>query len=123
MTIHKINAMSQAQLIRLLLDDDLTCHELADQTGLGYRTVCEYMLALHKAGAAYIADYRQTGDGWGRDGARIFKLGTGRSDKPKSVQTNCQKSRKLRARLKAQTLQSTVFAIARPRLDSKAVAP
>lgn len=46
----KVNAMSQAQLIKLLLDGDRTCAELADESGLHYVTVLEYCRELHKAG-------------------------------------------------------------------------
>lgn len=50
----KINAISQAHLIALMLDGIYTCKELAEETGLHYVTVLQYTRELHRAGAAYI---------------------------------------------------------------------
>ena len=40
--IIKINAISQAHLIKEMLDGTLTCKELAEETGLHYVTVLQY---------------------------------------------------------------------------------
>lgn len=72
----KVNAISQAQLIRLLLEGDYTCQELAEETGLHYVTVLQYTRELHRAGAAYIARWEK--DSRGRDMLKVYKLGRGR---------------------------------------------
>ena len=40
--IIKINAITQAHLIKLLLDGKFNCQELAAETGLHYVTVLQY---------------------------------------------------------------------------------
>lgn len=77
--IIKINAFFQAQLIKLLLDGELTCQELAEETGLHYVTVLQYTRELHRAGAAYIHHYEK--DSRDRDSLRVYKLGRGRDAK------------------------------------------
>ena len=71
--------MSQANLIKLMLEGTYSCRELADETGLHYVTVLHYCRALHKAGAARI-------DSWGkdnrnRDAILIYKIGVGKDAK------------------------------------------
>ncbi len=72
----KVNAMSQAQLIKLLLDGTHTCTELAEATGLHYVTVLHYCRELHKAGAAHIHMWEK--DSRGRDLLKVYKLGQGK---------------------------------------------
>ena len=54
------NAITQAHLIKLLLEGDYTCQELADETGLHYVTVLQYTRELYRAGAAYIVRWDKT---------------------------------------------------------------
>lgn len=75
----KINAILQAQLIKLLLEGNYTCMELAEQTGLHYVTVLQYTRELHRVGAAHIAEWEK--DSRGRDLAKIYKLGVGKDKK------------------------------------------
>lgn len=75
----KINAITQAHLIKLLLDGTYTCQELADETGLHYVTVLQYTRELHRAGAAHISGWEK--DSRGRDLAKIYKIGVGRDAK------------------------------------------
>ena len=75
----KINAICQAQLIKLLLDGVYTCHELAEQTGLHYVTVLQYTRELHSAGAVHICMWEK--DVHGRDAIRIYKIGEGKDAK------------------------------------------
>ena len=77
--IIKINAITQAHLIKLLLEGTYTCQELADETGLHYVTVLHYTRELHRAGAAHIASWEK--DLRGRDLVKIYKLGVGRDAK------------------------------------------
>jgi predicted ArsR family transcriptional regulator len=93
--IIKINAIAQAQLIKLLLDGVYTCHELADQTGLHYVTVLHYTRELHSAGAAYICAWEK--DGRGRDAIKIYKIGEGRDAQRKKM-TAAQRQAKSRTK-------------------------
>jgi hypothetical protein len=78
-TLIKINAFTQARLIRLLLDGDLNCQELAEETGLHYVTVLQYTRELHRAGAAYICRWEK--DSRDRDNVKIYKLGDNKDAK------------------------------------------
>jgi predicted ArsR family transcriptional regulator len=81
--IIKINAICQAQVIKLLLDGVYTCQELAEQTGLHYVTVLQYTRELHAAGAAHICAWEK--DGRGRDVIKIYKIGEGKDAKKKKM--------------------------------------
>lgn len=116
--IIKINAITQAQLIKLLLDGTYTCQELANETGLHYVTVCQYTRELHRAGAAHIAGWEK--DRRGCDVAKIYKLGEG-SDKRRQRKSDAQKQAAYRAKKKqlklinALTLCSAQSAAAAPK--------
>lgn len=92
--IIKINAICQAQLIKLLLDGVYTCQELAEQTGLHYVTVLQYTRELHSAGAAHICAWEK--DGRGRDVIKIYKIGEAKDAKRKRM-TDAQRQAKSRA--------------------------
>lgn len=77
----KVNAMSYAKMIAMLLDDDHSKREVAKATGLHYLTVCEYMAELRKVGAIYVADFRT--DRLGRRTTKAFRIGR----KPDAVPT------------------------------------
>ena len=81
--IIKINAIAQAQLIKLMLDGVYTCHELAEQTGLHYVTVLQYTRELHAAGAAYICAWEK--DSRGRDAIKVYKIGEQRDAQRKKM--------------------------------------
>lgn len=89
----KINAFSQAQLIKLLLEGTHTCAELAELTGLHYVTVLQYTRELHRAGAAHI--HRWEKDSRGRDIRRVYQLGVGRDAKRQRM-TSAQKAARYR---------------------------
>jgi hypothetical protein len=77
--IIKINAISQAQLIKAMLDGVYTCMELAEVTGLHYVTVLQYTRELHAAGAAHICMWEK--DAYGRDAIKVYKIGEGKDAK------------------------------------------
>lgn len=77
--IKKINAFTQARLIKLLLEGTYNCQELAEETGLHYVTVLEYTRELHHAGAVHISSWDK--DARGRDVVKIYKLGVGKDAK------------------------------------------
>lgn len=81
--IIKINAICQAQLIKLLLDGVYTCYELADQTGLHYVTVLQYTRELYLAGAVHICAWEK--DTLGRESVKVYKIGEGKDAKRKKL--------------------------------------
>ncbi len=93
----KINAIMQAQLIKLLLEGTYTCAELAEMTGLHYVTVCQYTRELHRAGAAHISGWEK--DPRGRDLSKIYKLGEG-TDKRRQKKTQAERQIAYRAKKK-----------------------
>ena len=97
----KINAIAQAQLIRLLLEGAYTCQQLAEETGLHYVTVLQYTRELHKAGAAHIASWEA--DSRGRDSIKVYKLGAGRDAQRRKL-TPMQKKQRYLDRLKTAEL-------------------
>jgi predicted ArsR family transcriptional regulator len=90
----KINALTQAQLIKAMLDGVYTCRELAEETGLHYVTVLQYTRELHAAGAAHICAWEK--DGRGRDVIKIYKIGEGRDVRRKKM-TPAERQAKSRA--------------------------
>lgn len=94
----KVNAMSQAQLIKLLLDGDRTCQELSEESGLHYVTVLQYCRELHKAGAVHITRWDK--DIRGRDILKIYKLGEGKDAKRQKL-TPAQRQERVRNKRKA----------------------
>lgn len=52
--VRTVDAVAQAHLIKLLLDGQHTCHQLADTVGLGYNTVLRYCRELHMRQAVHI---------------------------------------------------------------------
>ena len=101
----KINAILQAQLIKLLLEGTYTCQELANMTGLHYVTVRQYTRELHRAGAAHIAGWEK--DNRGRDLAKIYKLGEG-TDKRRQKKTQAERQIAYRAKKKQLKLIQTL---------------
>jgi predicted ArsR family transcriptional regulator len=93
--IIKINAITQAQLIKLLLDGDRTCAELAEETGLHYVTVLQYTRELHRAGAAHITRYDK--DVRGRDMLKVYKIGKGK-DARREKKSACERQTTYRSR-------------------------
>jgi hypothetical protein len=93
----KINALTQAQLIKLLLEGTYTCAELAEMTGLHYVTVCQYTRELHRAGAAHISGWEK--DRRGCDVAKIYKLGVG-NDKRRQRKSDAEKQAAYRTKKK-----------------------
>jgi hypothetical protein len=103
----KINAITQAHLILLLLDGDRTCEELAEETGLHYVTVLQYTRELHRAGAAHIVRWEK--DSRERDSLKVYKLGRGKDAKRAKLSAS-ERQVRLRARKKMATLLGLMHA-------------
>jgi hypothetical protein len=67
----KVNAMSFAHLMRLLMEGTRTSRELAAETGLHPLTVYDYTAYLRKYHVVHIC----TWEGEGRSAQRVFMLG------------------------------------------------
>lgn len=103
--ITKIGALTQAALVKLLLDGTRDCSELAEETGLHYVTVLRYTRALYRAKAAHICAWHA--DKLGRATLKVCKLGTGR-DAKRPCMTGNEKAAKYRERQRAKKLQLVV---------------
>jgi len=96
----KVNAMSYAMLIKLLMDGTRTAEELAQETGLHKQTVYDYTKELHKRKAVFIADWEK--DNMGRDCMPIYMIGTD-PDAKRTAMTRAQIAANYRARKMIQT--------------------
>lgn len=110
----KVNAMSQAKLIKLLLRGVYTCEQLAEKTGLHYVTVLQYTRELWLAGAAYIDHWEK--DSRGRDNVKVYRVGIG-SDAKRTRLTSAERQARSRAKQKAVAL---LHMTARPIYESHA---
>lgn len=99
--IVKIGAVTYAQLIKHMLEGELSCQELADITGLHYITVLQYTRELYRAGAAHVVRYDP--DARGRRSVRVYKIGVGKDAKrtplPPAQRQKVSRQRKNNARL------------------------
>ena len=70
----KVNAMSYAILIKLLMEGTRTCAELAEETGLHLLTVYQWTREMHKQKVIHIVAWEN--DSRGRAITKVFMLGT-----------------------------------------------
>lgn len=103
--VAKINAITQAQLIKLLLEGTRTCQELAEETGLHYVTVLQYTRELHRFKAAHIAAWEK--DTRGRELVKIYKLGKAPDAKRKRM-TEAERQEAYRRRKKMKAMLSAM---------------
>ncbi len=96
----KVNALTQARLIRLMLRGTLDTRQLAEQTGLHYVTVLQYVRELRLAGAAYI--YAWKADVHGKHNIGIPIIGIGVDAKRPPALTPAQRQNRHRAKLERQ---------------------
>ena len=89
----KVNALTQAHLIKLLLDGEMDCKELAEETGLHYVTVLQYTRELHRAKAAHICKWLP--DDRGVCTIKVYKLGT-RHDARRPKLTDAERQARVR---------------------------
>lgn len=88
----RIGHLTQAKFLRLLMNGELSIHEIADEIGMHRVTAYRYCNALHREGVIHIAGYQI--DSIGRDGSRIFKLGAGKDVKRYALSRTEQYRRK-----------------------------
>ena len=90
-----LNHIALAMLTRLLLDGDMTCAELAEETGLHYVTVLRYCRELQLAGAAYVRYWEANTQG--KFVVRVLALGI-EKDAPRTVLSSSIRSKAYRAK-------------------------
>lgn len=90
----KVNALSYAHMVRLMIDGLYTIEEIAEQTGLHYVTVCQYARELHRAQAAHICAWQP--DARDRDALKIYKIGLGKDVKRRKLSSK-ERQRRHRA--------------------------
>lgn len=103
----KMNAICYAQMCAAMIPGDMTCQELADETGLHLVTVYQYTREMHRFGAAHIARYLP--DARGRHLIKVYKLGPGRNAARKKL---TQAERQQRYREKRQALNNPLLRLA-----------
>lgn len=96
MTQRKLGPRCYAQIIRLLADGDQTPAELCEETGLHYRTVVDYVNALHKERCIYVVAWSR--DSKNRYAIRSFALGNEPDAKKPAAQVKAIKALAYRIR-------------------------
>jgi len=94
----KMGAVLYAQMCAIMLAGDLTCQEIADETGLHLVTVYQYTREMHRFGAAHIVRYEA--DARGRHIIKIYKLGKGR-DATRTKLTQAERQKRMRDKRRA----------------------
>lgn len=107
----KINAVMQANIIKLMLEGTYSCAELAEMTGAHYVTVLQYTRELHRAKAAHIAHWDK--DSRGRDIIKVYKIGEGRDAKRQKL-THVERS----ARYRTKQRQANELAVVQGRMTA-----
>ena len=107
--ITKVGAISYAHLIKNMIPGDLTCEELAEETGLHLTTVYQYTREMYLVGAAHIARFEP--DARGRHIIKIYRLGEGQDAKHVRVSPKVR-SQRYRAKLQAQRMNHMLAGVA-----------
>jgi predicted ArsR family transcriptional regulator len=95
MAVIKVNAMSYAKLIKELHDGPYSFQELADNTGLHYHTVREYVNCLHRERLVHIALWEK--DRLGRDCKPLWVFGRSK-DKKREKMTQAERQARHRSK-------------------------
>jgi predicted ArsR family transcriptional regulator len=93
----KTSKESYAILIKILMKDDLTIHQMAEKSNLHYITVSTLMRIFQKHKLVHVSDWEQ--DNRGRDQIKVYKWGSGK-DKKRFKMTGAERQRLCRANKK-----------------------
>lgn len=91
----KVNAMSYAKLVKELHDGPYSFAELAENIGLHYHTVRDYVNAMHREGLVHIVSWDK--DSYGRDCKPLWTFGPGK-DKRRARMTQAERQQRHRAK-------------------------
>lgn len=96
----RVSYLSNAMLIRELIDGPCTARDLSQATGLAFRTVSNYLMAMHRKGCIRITAWER--DQSGKQSIRAFGFGEGVDAEKEPRKRAGQKTRdgEARARLK-----------------------
>ena len=92
----KMNAILTIRVIKLLYYNEMTAHDVAEETGLHLVTVSRYIREMHKQKMAHIVGWEK--DVKGRDATAVWKFGRG-MDKPRARATAAERQRTYKQRL------------------------
>lgn len=101
----KLNHSTCARVMRMLLDDPVTAHEVVAETGLHVVTAQEFLRTLKRHGVVHIAAWEP--DRLGRDATPVYKLGAGR-DVPRRKLPGAERARRYRERRALRLQQAAV---------------
>lgn len=110
-TCVKVNAMSYAILVKLLVEGTRTCEELAQDTGLHKLTVYQYTRELYKAGVLHICAWEA--DMRGRDIVKVYRLGE-EKDAPRNKDSGAERARRYRAKKEGLVMIGRMVPVAAP---------
>jgi hypothetical protein len=114
----KMNAILTIRVIKLLFYNEMTAHDIAEETGLHLVTVSRYVREMHKQKMAHIVGWEK--DVKGRDATAVWKFGYGR-DKPRAVVSAAERQRTYKQRLaQKEMIQRMAGAISTERLREAA---
>lgn len=91
----KVNALSYAKLLRELHEGPYSFAELAENTGLHYHTIRDYVNALHRERLVHIFAWDK--DSYGRDCKPLWIYGQGR-DKKRERMTQAERQQRHRSK-------------------------
>lgn len=94
----KMGAICYAQMCAAMIEGDMTCQELADETGLHLTTVYQYTREMHRFGAAHISRYLP--DARGRHIIKVYRLGPGK-DAKRVRMSHAERQQRMRDKRKA----------------------
>lgn len=101
----KLNAVLTIRMIKLLMYNELTAHDIVDELGLHIVTVSRYCREMHRAKIAHIVGWEK--DSRGRDVTPVWKFGRGQ-DKPRSVISAAQRQKAYKERKAVRELAQRV---------------
>lgn len=93
----RINAILQARMVKMLLYESVSAHDIAEETGLHVTTVSRYLRELHRAKVIHVIDWEK--DSRGRDVTAVWRLGRNKPDKPRHRMTQAERQAAYRARM------------------------
>lgn len=99
--VFKMNAVVNAKLMKLLMEGIYSCKELSSETGLAYHTVLNYCKEMYLAKVIHIGSWEECK--LGRQQVKIYKFGTGKDAKRKTV-SDAEASRRYYAKKKQEKL-------------------
>lgn len=99
--ITKVGALTLTNLLANLMHGDMTCRELAEETGLHYSTVLSYTRAMHKGGVLHITRWEKCSDG--RCKIKIYKFGKSK-DAAKPLVPRIEQRKRYKEKMKQKEL-------------------